>query len=95
MASPTPAMTPDAPSDDCCGSQLVGGHGVPAGSHDLLHVCLAILAVGLGLGALLARWRRAGPAAGLLKLLTAVRRRSPPSPPGSASVLISLGVLRL
>lgn len=95
MATPTPATAPDTPSDDCCGGQMVGGHGVPAGSHDLLHVCLAILAVGLGLGALLTRWRRAVPAAGLLTLFAAGRRRSPLPSPGAAAILTSLGVLRL
>jgi hypothetical protein len=92
MASPTPTIAPAASSDDCCGGQMVGGHGVPAGSHHLLHVCLAILVAGLFLGALLTRWRRAG---GLLQPLTAVRRRSPRSSPGSAAMLASLGVLRL
>jgi hypothetical protein len=95
MSSPTTMIAPAAPSDDCCGAQLASGHGVPAGTHDLMHVCLAILAAGLVLGALLARWRRAGPGPGLLPKHTAVRRRPPSSPPGSAAILTSLCVLRL
>jgi hypothetical protein len=92
MPSPTTTIDPAVPSDDCCGGQFAS---MPAGSHDLTHLCLAILAAGLVLGALLARWRRAGPAAGLVRLLTAVRRRSPSPSPGSAAILISLGALRL
>jgi hypothetical protein len=95
MLAAMPGMTPAAPADDCCGEDMAGGHGLPAGPHDLTHLCLAILVAGLVIGVLLARWRRAGPATGLLGLLTAVRHRSPRPPPGSAAILTSLGVLRL
>jgi hypothetical protein len=92
MSSVTPTIAPVAPSDDCCGGQLTG---MPMSSHDLLHLCLAILTAGLVLGVLLARWRRAGPVAGLLARLTAAQRRSPRSPPDSAAILTSLCVFRL
>lgn len=86
----TPLLLPAAPADDCCDGMPIGEFGVPPGSHDLLHLCLAILVAGLALGMLLARWR----VASLLPQPTTVRRRSPRPPPGSAALLISLGVLR-
>jgi hypothetical protein len=77
--------------DDCCGD-----HDAPAGTHDLLHLCLAVLAAGLVLGALLVHWCRAVRNTGPPPRLGAPRRQRPPRrPPGATPILASVGVLRL
>ncbi|KOX24406.1 hypothetical protein ADK67_18700 [Saccharothrix sp. NRRL B-16348] len=83
---------------DCCahGASEEPGPG-PMQQHDLLHLCLAILAAGVGLAlALLAFFR-----GGFVVRLTSVAKRSarprspPPRPGGAPARLATLCVLRL
>ncbi|MFL6121524.1 hypothetical protein [Actinophytocola sp.] len=79
-----------ASTEDCCRDHA------PTGTHNPLHLCLAVLAAGLALGTLLARRRRSDQDSGLPSGPAPVRRQRPPSgPPDSTAVLTSLGVLRL
>jgi hypothetical protein len=69
----------------------------PGGRHDVLHLCLAVLCVVLGLGLVLMALRRRT-IADLVGLFVAkaTRPRSPPPPPrGVPARLASLCVLRL
>jgi hypothetical protein len=86
----TPTITEAVFADGCCDEHTTGGH-------DLLHLCLVILAAGLVLAALLARWRRYDPEASplLRGFPLALRLRLPRASPDPAAILTSLGVLRL
>jgi len=89
------AVAPAGCCDEHTGSD---GHGAPGptGVQGLLHLCLAVLVGAIVLGAMLMRWRRTSRALGLPRqLVPALRRRTPRAPPDSATVLASLGVLRL
>jgi hypothetical protein len=69
----------------------------PGGRHDMVHLCLAVLCVVLGLGLILLALRRRT-IADLVGLFVAkaTRPRSPPPPPrGVPARLASLCVLRL
>ena len=83
---------------DCCAHGASEEHAPgPAHQHDLLHLCLAILAAGLGLAlAVLASLRR-GSVVRITSVTTrAARPRSPPPRPGGAPALLAtLCVLRL
>jgi hypothetical protein len=81
-----PTITQAVASNNCCDDHT------PTGTHDLLHLCLAVLAAGLVLGGLLAHRRRSGPGTRLAPVL---RQRPPHRPSGSTAVLVPLGVLRL
>lgn len=86
----TPTITQAVTAADCCDD-----HGAGDG-HDILHLCLVILAAGLVIVVLLARWRRSGPDASLLRQFSPASRQPPSrASPGPTAVLASLGVLRL
>ncbi|SRR6266498_2400422 len=85
-----PVITQVTSVDSCCGGPD------PTSTHNLLHLCLAILAAGLVLGVLLTRPRRSDQDTDLPPRLAPARRQRPPrAPPDSTAVLTSLGVLRL
>ncbi|ONI80092.1 hypothetical protein ALI22I_42450 [Saccharothrix sp. ALI-22-I] len=82
---------------DCCADASEEHDQDPAGQHDMLHLCLAILAAALGLAlALLAIRRRRLPERFQSFTTRATRPRSPPPRPGGTSALLAnLCVLRL
>lgn len=97
-AAPVAMAGPVMAEAGCCGDHASApGHDPgPTGPLQLLHLCLAVLAGAVVLGALLIQWRQLVRERGAPARLSQVLRRYPPrAPPDSATVLASLGVLRL
>jgi hypothetical protein len=82
---------------DCCDHTDRDGHGAPGRGHEgWLHLCLAVLAAATVLIAVLTRRRRLCRDRWPRARLPQISRRWPPrAPPDTATVLASLGVLRL